>query len=143
MVAPNPESTWPVIRLDLATSVPKYQQIVDQVRAFVANGELSPGVRLPSVRQLAADLGINVNTVLVAYRELEAEHIVLLRHGSRATIHPRLACPPLPQPADATRLRGLLERVRIDASLLGFTPASLRAMAEEVFGDSLLAEKES
>jgi GntR family transcriptional regulator len=139
--APTPEP--PIIGLDLASPVPKYRQIVDQVRGLVAEGSLPAGTPLPSVRQLAADLSINVNTVLVAYRALESEGIVLLRHGSRAIVHPRLARLPSPQPEDAVRLRGLLERVKTDASLLGFTPAALCAIAVEVFGDGALAEGQS
>jgi GntR family transcriptional regulator len=126
-------SAPPVIALDESSPAPKYQQIVDQVRALVAARVLLPGAQLPSVRQLAADLGVNVNTVLAAYRALEAEGIVLLRRGSRAIIHPRLATAPRPAPADIAHVRSLLERVRTDALLLGLTAEMLRALADEVF----------
>jgi GntR family transcriptional regulator len=126
-------SAAPIIALDETSPAPKYQQIVDQVRALVAARVLLPGAQLPSVRQLAADLGVNVNTVLAAYRALEADGIVLLRRGSRAVIHPRLAAAPLPASEDIAHVRVLLERVRTDALLLGLTPEMLRALAEEVF----------
>jgi len=126
----------PVIALDEASPTPKYQQIVDQVRALVAVRALAPGAPLPSVRQLAADLGVNVNTVLAAYRALEADGIVLLRRGTRATIHPRLAATPAPRPGDVAQVRSLLERVRTDALLLGLTPAMLHALAREVFSEA-------
>jgi GntR family transcriptional regulator len=125
----------PVIQLDEASPAPKYQQIADQVRALVAARRLLPGAALPSVRQLAADLGININTVLAAYRALEADGVVLLRRGSRAIIHPRLARATLPAPADLTRIHALLERVRTDALLAGMTPEQLHALAEQVFAD--------
>ncbi len=125
----------PVIQLDEASATPKYQQIVDQVRRLVAAGALAAGSSLPSVRQLASDLGINVNTVLVAYRALEAENIVLLRRGARAVVHPRLARPaPLSQD-DVGRIRAALERVRTDALLLGMPLDRLRALAGEVFAE--------
>lgn len=124
----------PVISLDETSPTPKYQQIVDQVRALVAQGALAPGTALPSVRQLAADLGVNINTVLAAYRALEAEGIVLLRRGSRALVHPRLTSVPAPGPRDIEHVRALLERVRTDALLLGLTPDMLRGLAREVFG---------
>src|SRR5579872_7489195 len=126
----------PVIRLDTTSTIPKYQQIVLQVEAHVAAGRLGPGAPLPSVRQLASDLGINVNTVLAAYRALEAEEIVLLRHGSRATIHPRLAQQPHPGAADYARVRAALERTRTEALLAGVGLEALRVLALDVFADS-------
>jgi GntR family transcriptional regulator len=123
------------IHLDETSPTPKYQQIVEQVRALVAMGALPPRTPLPSVRQLAADLGINVNTVLAAYRALESEDIILLRHGARAVVHPRLARVVEPQLGDVERIRAALERTRTDALLLGMTLGHLRALAAEVFAD--------
>ena len=124
-----------VIRLDETSPTPKYQQIVEQVRALVAAGALTPRSPLPSVRQLAADLGINVNTVLAAYHALESEGVILLRHGARAVIHPRLARVIEPRHDDVARIRAALERTRTDALLLGLTPERLRALAAEIFAD--------
>ena len=123
-----------VIRLDEASPTPKYQQIVEQVRALVATGALPPRTPLPSVRQLAADLGINVNTVLAAYRALESEGIVLLRHGARAVVHPRLERVAEPRLDDVERIRAGLERIRTDALLAGMSLEQLRALAGDVFG---------
>jgi DNA-binding transcriptional regulator YhcF (GntR family) len=125
-----------VIYLDETSPEPKYQQIVEQVRALVARHILAPGAPLPSVRQLAADLGVNVNTVLAAYRALEAEGIVLLRRGARAAIHPRLAVVAQPAPRDIAHVRSLLDRVRTDALLLGLTPHMLRGLALDVFAET-------
>src|SRR5262245_13777287 len=125
-----------MIRLDTLSPLPKYQQIVEQVKAYGAAGRLAPGAPLPSVRQLASDLGINVNTVIAAYRALEAEEIVLLRHGSRATIHPRLARPVEPRPADVARIRAGLERVRTEALLAGLSREATRALVREIFGEA-------
>lgn len=123
----------PVLTLEDQNPLPKYQQIVEQVKSLVAQGALAPGARLPSVRQLAADLGINVNTVVAAYRVLEAEGVVLLRHGSRAVIHPRLTRPPSPGPADVERIRGMLVRVRTEALLHGMGLDELRRLADKTF----------
>ncbi len=133
------EQKTPTITLDLSSSQPIYLQIVEQVRRHVAEGRLPPGAPLPSVRQLGADLGVNVNTVLAAYRALEAEGIVLLRRGARATIHLRLAQRPAAQPDDVARIRAALERTRTDALLAGLTPPMLRALAAEVFGPAEVA----
>jgi GntR family transcriptional regulator len=129
----EPAAAVPVIQLDDASTTPKYQQIVDQVRALVAVRTLEPGTPLPSVRQLASDLGINVNTVLAAYRALEADEIVLLRRGTRAVVHPRLARHPTPRADEIGRIRAALARIRTDALLLGMPLERLRALAAEVF----------
>lgn len=70
-----------LISIDPQLRQPIYQQIVDEVRRGRVLGTLVPGDALPSVRQLAADLGINPNTVKQAYRELEREGLVLMRRG--------------------------------------------------------------
>jgi GntR family transcriptional regulator len=70
--------------LDAGSVVPAYIQIQDQIRGGVRQGTLRPGAPLPSVRQLAADLGINPNTVAKAYMLLEREGILqtLPRRGT-------------------------------------------------------------
>ena len=73
-------------RPDLASGVPVYQQLVEQVKHAVASGQLVPGDQLPAVRRAAEDLLINPNTVVKAYGELEHAGFVELRHGSGAFI---------------------------------------------------------
>ena len=132
-MAEGMEAETLMIRLNEINPLPKYMQIVEQVRDFAAEGKLTPGMQLPSVRQLATDLGINVNTVLTAYHALEAEEIILLRHGSRAVIHPRLTRPAVPQTSDVLHIRTLLGRARTDALLRGLSLPMLQELAAEVF----------
>ncbi len=68
---------------------PIYQQVVDSIKALIARGELTEGVSLPPVRQVAADLGVNLNTIAAAYRELQSEGLVTIRHGSGAVVASR------------------------------------------------------
>jgi DNA-binding transcriptional regulator YhcF (GntR family) len=68
-----------VITLDPAAAAPPYEQIRAQVAALVEQGELRPGDRLPTVRRLAADLGVAANTVARAYRELEQSGVIETR----------------------------------------------------------------
>jgi GntR family transcriptional regulator len=68
--------------LDLSSGVPFYRQIIDQVKSAIATGELAPGDRLPTVRQLAVDLSVNPNTVSRAYTELELTGLVETQMGS-------------------------------------------------------------
>lgn len=61
------------LRIDLASSIPAVRQIADGLRLLLVNGELKPGMQLPSVRRLGTDLGVHFNTVAEAYRTLAAE----------------------------------------------------------------------
>ena len=74
--------TQHAFKLDLASGVPVYRQIMDQVMAGVASGTLSTGDQLPTVRQLAVDLEINPNTVVRAYKELEIRGLIDTHHGT-------------------------------------------------------------
>lgn len=68
---------------------PIYRQVADGIRALIAGGELLEGAQLPPVRQLASDLGVNLNTIATAYRELQAEGLITVRHGSGAVVASR------------------------------------------------------
>lgn len=65
---------------------PIYQQVVDEIKSLIARGELREGAALPPVRQVAADLGVNLNTVATAYRELQREGLINIRHGAGAIV---------------------------------------------------------
>ena len=69
-------------RLDGATGVPVYRQLIDQLLTAIASGKLSAGDQLPTVRQVAVDLAINPNTVMRAYRELEIRGILSTQQGT-------------------------------------------------------------
>lgn len=73
-----------LLRIDPHSPVPPYEQLRTQVAAMTVTGELTPGQKLPTVRQLATDLGLAPNTVARAYRELEADRIIST-HGRRGT----------------------------------------------------------
>ena len=68
--------------LNNKSGVPYYRQIVNQVTFGVANNLLSPGERLPTVRALAVDLQVNLNTIVKAYSELELRGIVATQQGT-------------------------------------------------------------
>ena len=67
------------VRLDSRSAVPLFDQLRTAVIESVRDGRLAPGVRLPTVRELAGELGLAVNTVARAYRELEAAGVVETR----------------------------------------------------------------
>lgn len=69
-------------KLDPKSGVPFYRQIIDQIRYGVATGSLNVGEQLPTVRALAVDLKVNLNTVSKAYRELEIQNILETQQGT-------------------------------------------------------------
>ena len=69
------------LRLDSKSNFPIYAQIVDGVRHRVATGELKPGEQLPTVRDLAAKLRVNVNTVVRAYDLLDKAGVISTQQG--------------------------------------------------------------
>ena len=77
----------------MASGIPAYRQIIDQILGGIASGALAPGDQLPTVRQLAVDLAINPNTVVRAYRELEIRGVLSTQQGigtfiTRQTVNP-------------------------------------------------------
>lgn len=70
------------IQVDPKARTPLYAQIMEQMRRAVATGVLQPGDQAPRVRNLAEDLRVNPNTVARAYRELQAEGLLVARQGS-------------------------------------------------------------
>ena len=79
------------ITIDEADARPIYVQVAGEIKALIARGELAEGAQLPPVRQLAADLGVNLNTVATAYRELQGEGLLAIRHGAGAVVSSRTA----------------------------------------------------
>ncbi|MET9312124.1 GntR family transcriptional regulator [Kribbella sp. NPDC003505] len=67
------------ITVDPVGLTPPYEQVRSQIEALIRAGELARGTRLPTVRQLSLDLGLAVNTVARAYKELEADQLVETR----------------------------------------------------------------
>ncbi|MFE3905398.1 GntR family transcriptional regulator [Streptomyces sp. NPDC059153] len=70
------------VSVNHASPVPPYEQLRAQLADLISIGRLTQGDRLPSVRQLASDLGLANNTVVRAYRELETAGLVKSRRGS-------------------------------------------------------------
>jgi GntR family transcriptional regulator len=84
-------------RLDAATGVPTYLQLVHQVEHALRLGYLKPGDQLPKVRDVVALLAINPNTVLKAYRELETKGLTIGRPGQGTFIQASLSQVTLPE----------------------------------------------
>lgn len=109
---------------DPGSFVPAYEQVRTQVAAAIASGEVAPSERLPPIRQLAADLGLAVNTVARAYRGLEVEGLVESR-GARGTFVPD--SPTEVRPEAGRIARDFATRMR----KLGIGPSEIVAILRE------------
>lgn len=69
-------------RLDPKTGIPFYRQVIDQIKFGIAAGNLKVGEQLPTVRALAVELKVNLNTVAKAYKELEIQKILETQQGT-------------------------------------------------------------
>jgi GntR family transcriptional regulator len=112
-------------RLDPATGVPPYLQLVQQVKQALLLGYLTTGDRLPTVKEAVADLAINPNTVVKAYRQLENEGLVGARPGLGTFITGTVE-PVAPGPQ--ARLRRSLERWVREAYAAGLDDEMVTAM---------------
>ena len=80
-----------IVEVDPDSPVPPFEQLRARLAQLIAAGQLAPGTRLPTVRQLAGDLGLAANTVARTYRALEADQLIDTRgrHGSFVAERPR------------------------------------------------------
>jgi len=101
------------LRLDPASAVPIYAQVVEQVRALVASRALRPGDQLPSVRELAATLRVNRNTAAKAYQMLEADGVIETRQGQGCYIAD--GAPRWSRDERYRRLEAVLDRAIVEA----------------------------
>jgi GntR family transcriptional regulator len=110
---------------------------MDEVRRARLLGTVEPGEALPSVRQLAAELGVNPNTVKQAYQQLEREGVVETRRGQGTFLSDA-------RPSQAERrqlLEGVARRAILDAQRHGATPAELIDVIHEVGGSNPSEER--
>ena len=104
-----------IFRPNAASGVPIYVQLMEQVKHAIETGALRPGDQLPGIRPLAEELVINPNTVAKAYRELEHDGVIELRHGAGAFV------------SGAAREKKLTERLRAGQTIVAAAVDKLRA----------------
>lgn len=98
-----------IIEIDLESKLPPYVQIKQSIIELIALGTIERGAKLPPIRQVAGDLGVAINTVARAYRELESDGLVR-SNGRRGTVVTRR---PDPKPVAEVVQREVDELVRI------------------------------
>jgi GntR family transcriptional regulator len=116
--------------LDARSGLSPYQQLVQQVRHALRLGLLSEGDQLPTVKEVVAQLAINPNTVLKAYRELEHEGLVTARPGVGTFVTATLANT---SPAALGPLRLELQRWLVKARKAGLDEESIEALFMTTF----------
>jgi GntR family transcriptional regulator len=115
-----------LLRLNHSSGVPLYLQLIGQVKHAVETGALRSGDQLPAIRKLAEDLVMNPNTVARAYRELEHEGIIELRHGSGAYISEALAWKTAVTKKAQTVVQSAVEKL----NTFGLTEDEIRRLVE-------------
>ena len=122
------------LRLDPRRHTPIYQQIVQQIKHLVAIGDLSPGQQLPTVRALAKQLNVHLNTVARAYDLLDKDGVISAQQGRGSYIAERVNHARLRQHRRDT-LQTLIHYTLLEALSLGYTSAEI----EEIFRKNLKA----
>jgi DNA-binding transcriptional regulator YhcF (GntR family) len=115
------------VTIDRSLKVSVYEQVASQIRQLVASGALVPGTTLPPVRQLATELGVNLNTVARAYRLLKAEGFLVTRERTGVSVAaPAKTIGPTERASRLGELRTALARLR----QAGMEPDELRRLAQ-------------
>lgn len=114
------------ITIDAQDSRPLYRQVVDEIKGLIARRELEEGSSLPPVRQVAADLGVNLNTVACAYRQLQREGLIRVRHGAGAVVTSRVVSEKAEE-----QLRIQLRTTLTQLSLAGMKRSEIKLMVNE------------
>jgi GntR family transcriptional regulator len=120
------------VRLDFDPARPIYLQIVDEIRRAVARGELAPGDRIPSLRELAQHAGVNPNTVQRAFQEMERMRLTETLRGQGTFI--------CGDPDLVARLRAEMARDALGAFLremfsLGYTADDIRRLLDAALNE--------
>ena len=111
-----------MLKIDTGSAVPVYEQLKRQIRLGIVSGNYPIGHRMPSIRQLAAQLTINPNTIAKVYRQLESDGFLISRSGSGFFV--KLEQEQLSKTRKAL-LAEITEEFISSAIELGFTPEEL------------------
>jgi GntR family transcriptional regulator len=118
------------LQIDFRSGLPIYTQIVNQVQAQVAGGQIKPGDQLPTVRALAEELRVNFNTVARAYRILDEARIISTQQG-RGTYITEIPPPHVSEKLRRETLEALTQRYISEATRLNFSKSEIRQMVSD------------
>ena len=103
-----------LLKLDFSLDTPIYQQIRNQIVLGIANGDLKPGEKLPPIRTLASETGINTMTVNKAYQVLKQEGYLITDRRSGAMVNPNRTTPDNSRLAEHPELKLLISELYTD-----------------------------
>jgi GntR family transcriptional regulator len=115
-------------RLNPSSGVPIYLQLMEQIKHGIETAALQPGDQLPGIRKLAESVVMNPNTVAKAYRELEHEGYIEVRHGAGAFISAKLNTRKVHDRMDL--VRPLIEKAVAQAAKIGLSDEEIRRLVE-------------
>jgi GntR family transcriptional regulator len=118
------------LQIDFRSGLPIYTQIVNQVQAQVASGNLKPGDQLPTVRALAEELRVNFNTVARAYRILDEERVISTQQG-RGTYITEIPPPKVSEKFRREALKELTQRYISEVIRLEFSKSEIKQMVSD------------
>lgn len=121
------------INVDVRSHIPMYHQIIDGIKEQIARGNLKPGERLLTVRELATTLSLNHNTVAKAYQELERAHVIELIRGRGTFVSQRSDVPDIGN--RKRELRDAMKKWLVDAHHLHIPDDEIMSIFQELFAE--------
>jgi len=128
------------ITVDLRDRKQLYEQLIDNIRQLILSGEIKPGEKLPSVRNLAKDLGINPNTIQKAYNELERQGVILTLPGRGSVV---LTETDELRKNQLKKIEEMLNGIAREAEMTGITKEEFLQAADNAWKMGHAAEKEA
>ena len=120
------------IQVDKSSGVPIHDQIKEQITGLIHAGQLKAGAQLPTIRALAIDLAVNVNTVALAYRELDSEGVIATRRGEGTFVIQAPGAAELKR-LRQKKLRDVVQSMIEETRRLGYSPDEVQqAIAEQI-----------
>lgn len=126
------------LQIDSESKVPIYVQIGEHIRALIAAGQLRPGEQLPTIRELAADLRVNYNTIARAYLELDHDGVISTQRG-RGTFVAGVPDEEQMERKRHKKLHAVIRSTLDEARMLGYEPGEIA----EAFDEELAAWREA
>jgi GntR family transcriptional regulator len=117
------------VQIQSDSGVPLYVQVAQQIRLLIHRGVLRPGELMPTVRELAVQLGINSNTVARVYQDLQREGVLVLRRGIGSFVADKPPSRPL-APADLRVLEKKVDELIALGRRIGLAPGELYQLIE-------------
>ncbi|GMW03292.1 MAG: GntR family transcriptional regulator [Candidatus Hydrogenedentota bacterium] len=123
-----------MITVDIQDPVPLEDQLCNGIRLAIAKGDIAPGDQLPSVRQLAADLGIHWNTVARAYRRMRDENLLVVGHGRRVSVRETAKARNV-DPGTVRRVQAKVREAFAEGRIAGLTILQLEQLVQSELSD--------